>query len=130
MFSDRCAICHKLGDQGKVVGPQLEGVGTRGIARLSEDILWPDRNVDEAFRMSILLLEDGETINGLISERTAESLMVTDQTGKQRRILIEEIEQEKHSKLSLMPGNFEEVMSIDELASLIGYLKNAAIQKN
>lgn len=128
-FADRCAICHKLGDQGKVVGPQLEGVGARGAARLSEDILWPDRNVDEAFRMTILLLDSGESVSGLVSDRTAESLLFTDQSGKQRRILLSEIEQEKLSKLSLMPGNFDELMTDAEFASLIGYLRNSANPK-
>ena len=114
-----------LGDQGKVIGPQLEGVGARGTARLSEDILWPDRNVDEAFRMTILLLESGESVSGLASDRTAESLLLTDQTGKQRRILLSEIEQEKPSKLSLMPGNFDELMTDVEFASLIGFLRSS-----
>lgn len=126
LFAERCALCHKLGDQGKVIGPQLEGVGSRGIARLCEDILWPDRNVDEAFRITLLTLENGESLSGLVTERTADSLLFTDQTGKQRRILVAEIEQEKQSKLSLMPGNFEETMTNDELAALIGFLRKQA----
>ena len=126
LFAERCALCHKLGDQGKVIGPQLEGVGSRGIARLCEDILWPDRNVDEAFHITLLALENGESLSGLVTERTADSLMFTDQTGKQRRILVADIEQEKQSKLSLMPGNFEETMTNDELAALIGFLRKQA----
>ena len=128
-FVDRCALCHKLGDQGKVLGPQLEGVGARGNSRLCEDILWPDRNVDEAFRMTMLLLDGGESVNGLVSDRNSESLLLTDPTGKQRRILLSDIEYEKQSKLSLMPGNFDELMTDSELASLIGYLRNAAQTK-
>ena len=128
-FADRCALCHKLGDQGKVLGPQLEGVGARGNSRLCEDILWPDRNVDEAFRMTMLVLDGGESVNGLVTDRNSESLLLTDQTGKQRRILLSDIEQEKQSKLSLMPGNFDELMTDSELASLIGYLRNAAKAK-
>jgi putative heme-binding domain-containing protein len=125
-FADRCAVCHKLGEQGKVVGPQLEGAGARGILRLCEDILWPDRNVDEAFKMTMMVLDGGESVSGLVSDRTTESLLLTDQTGKQRRILLSDIEHEKPSKLSLMPGNFDELMTDAELASLIGYLRNAA----
>ena len=126
-FADRCASCHKLGDIGKVVGPQLEGVGARGNMRLCEDILWPDRNIDEAFKMTMLVLEGGETVNGLVSDRTSESFLLTDQTGKQKRILLSDIEHEKLSNLSLMPGNFDELMTDAELASLIGYLRNAPI---
>ena len=125
-FADRCAVCHKLGEHGKVVGPQLEGAGARGILRLCEDILWPDRNVDEAFKMTMMVLDGGESVSGLVSDRTAESLLLTDQTGKQRRILLSDIVHEKPSKLSLMPGNFDELMTDAELASLIGYLRNTA----
>lgn len=125
-FADRCASCHKLGNQGRVVGPQLEGIGARGIPRLCEDILWPDRNVDEAFRMTLLVLSDGESVSGLVTDRNAESMILTDQAGKQRRILVAEIEQEKRSKLSLMPGNFDELMTNEEMASLIGYLRKEA----
>ncbi len=128
-FADRCATCHKLGDQGKIVGPQLEGVGARGLVRLCEDILWPDRNVDEAFKMTMMVLAGGESVSGLVSDRTAESLLLTDQTGKQRRVLLSDIEQEKPSKLSLMPGNFDELMTDAELASLIGYLRSSILRK-
>lgn len=123
-YTERCAVCHKLGDQGNVVGPQLEGIGARGLARLCEDILWPDRNVDEAFKMTLLQLEDGSSLQGLITDRKSDSLLLTDQLGKQRRIRLEDIAQEKTSKLSLMPGNFDELMTDVELASLIGFLKN------
>lgn len=125
-FADRCANCHKLGDLGRVVGPQLEGVGARGLSRLCEDILWPDRNVDEAFRMTLLVLEGGESVSGLVTDRNDESITLTDQAGKPKRILVAEIEQEKRSKLSLMPGNFEELMTDQELGSLIGYLRKEA----
>ncbi|MFN9789252.1 MAG: c-type cytochrome, partial [Pirellulaceae bacterium] len=50
LFQEKCALCHQLGGQGTVLGPQLEGVGKRGPERLCEDILLPNRNVDEAFR--------------------------------------------------------------------------------
>jgi putative heme-binding domain-containing protein len=96
---------------------------------LCEDILWPNRNVDEAFRITNVLMEDGETISGLILDRTDSSLEVVDQAGKSQRFARSDIEQEKVSKLSLMPGNFEELISDTELASLIGYLKSQQPEK-
>jgi putative heme-binding domain-containing protein len=96
---------------------------------LCEDILWPNRNVDEAFRITNVLMEDGETISGLILDRTDSSLEVVDQAGKSQRFARSDIEQEKVSKLSLMPGNFEELISDTEFASLIGYLKSQQPEK-
>jgi len=124
VFQERCANCHQLGGQGKVVGPQLDGAIVRTIDRLCEDILWPNRNVDEAFRITNVLMDDGETISGLILDRTDKALEIIDQAGRAQRVSRDEVEQEKISKLSLMPGNFEELISDEELASLIGYMKS------
>ena len=124
VFHERCASCHQLGGQGKVIGPQLDGAIVRTIDRLCEDILWPNRNVDEAFRITNVLLEDGETFSGLILDRNDSSLEIVDQAGKSQRVARGQIEQEKISKLSLMPGNFEELISDAELASLIGFMKS------
>jgi putative heme-binding domain-containing protein len=129
VFQERCATCHQLGGVGKVIGPQLDGAVVRTVERLCEDILWPNRNVDEAFRITNVLMEDGETISGLILDRTHSSLEVVDQAGKSQRFARSDIEQEKISKLSLMPGNFEELISDAELASLIGYLKSQQPEK-
>lgn len=105
-------------------GRSDDGLGF--VPPMMDHLHGPDRNVDEAFRMTMLVLDGGESVNGLVSDRNSESLLLTDQTGKQRRILLSDIEQEKQSKLSLMPGNFDELMTDSELASLIGYLRNAA----
>lgn len=129
VFADRCSVCHRLAGVGKVIGPQLEGVGARGADRLCEDILWPDRNVDEAFRMSTVLMDDGRVLTGLITNRKEDSLDITDQQGNKTTISISEIENEKPSMLSLMPGNFEEVINDSDFAALLGYLKATASKK-
>jgi putative heme-binding domain-containing protein len=124
VFQERCAACHQLAGQGKVIGPQLDGAITRTAERLCEDILWPNRNVDEAFRITNVLTHSGETYSGLIVDRQGDSLEIIDQTGKSQRIARDEIETERISKLSLMPGNFEELLSDTEFASLIAFLKS------
>ncbi|XZE34479.1 PVC-type heme-binding CxxCH protein [Pirellulaceae bacterium SH501] len=126
VFSEKCAQCHKLGAIGSVVGPQLEGIGNRGLERLCEDILWPDRNVDEAFRVSLIRMEDGVTYTGLITDRTDTTITLVDQTGKKIAIPAAEVEQEKRSELSLMPSNMEQNMTTAELASLLAFLQSAA----
>ena len=124
VFQERCAACHQLAGQGKVIGPQLDGAITRTVERLCEDILWPNRNVDEAFRITNVLTHSGETYSGLVIDRRNDSLEIIDQTGKSQRVARDEVEAERISKLSLMPGNFEEMLSDAEFASLIGFLKS------
>lgn len=124
VFQERCSVCHQLAGQGKLVGPQLDGAITRTIERLCEDILWPNRNVDEAFRVTNLRMTGGETWTGLVVDRQKDTLELIEPSGKAQRIARDEIEEEKVSKLSLMPGSFEELLSDAELASLLGYLKS------
>jgi putative heme-binding domain-containing protein len=123
MYADKCAQCHKLGSVGNVLGPQLEGIGNRGLERLCEDILWPDRNVDEAFRVTLLLLDGGETVTGLVQERNDASITIAEQNGTKRVIPIMDIEQEKKGEVSLMPSNFDEVLTTKELACLLEFLR-------
>ena len=124
VFEERCANCHQLRGVGKVIGPQLDGAVVRTIDRLCEDILWSNRNVDEAFRITNIQMEDGESFSGLVLDRNDQTLEIIDQSGKSQRIVRNEIENEKISKLSLMPSNFEELINDSELASLIAFLKS------
>src|SRR5439155_19652527 len=65
VFEKTCALCHQIDGKGAVVGPQLDGIGNRGLERLCEDVLDPNRNVDPSFRYSIITLKDDTTITGL-----------------------------------------------------------------
>ena len=41
VFQTHCVACHQIDGKGGLIGPQLDGIGNRGIARLCEDILDP-----------------------------------------------------------------------------------------
>src|SRR5262249_13264201 len=66
VFTKHCAACHQIEGKGAVIGPQLDGIGNRGVDRLLEDVLDPNRNVDVAFRTTTLRLTDGRVISGLM----------------------------------------------------------------
>src|SRR5262249_24103592 len=50
VFEKSCANCHQIANKGAKIGPQLDGIGNRGLERVLEDVLDPNRNVDQAFR--------------------------------------------------------------------------------
>jgi putative heme-binding domain-containing protein len=123
LFQEKCALCHQLGGQGTVLGPQLEGVGKRGPERLCEDILLPNRNVDEAFRTRVVLTTSGQVLTGLVRQRGESSIELVDQKGVATTLPVEEIEEEKPSELSLMPANFHESLDDQQMADLLEFLK-------
>jgi putative heme-binding domain-containing protein len=128
-YTQHCAICHQIAGQGEVVGPQLDGVGGRGAARLVEDILTPDRNADAAFRTTTLVTVDGTVVNGLVRNENADQIVIVGQDGKPITIAMDDIELRRQGTTSLMPGNFHETLGTEGIAAVIAYLIEAAPQK-
>ena len=122
LFEKNCANCHKLRGAGQLVGPQLDGVGARGVERLAEDVLLPNRNVDKAFRMSSLLLNDDRVIVGLVRETAGGEHQVIGSDGKQQSIDPSSIAIRKDTTRSLMPDNFAELLNDQELADLLQFI--------
>jgi len=122
VFEAQCAACHQVGGEGEEIGPQLDGVGIRGPERLIEDILDPNRNVDQAFRASILALADGRILTGLVLREEGEALVIADEEGKTTTLSTPDIEEQTTSALSPMPSNFAEQIEESEFPHLIFYL--------
>ena len=83
VFKQHCAACHQIGGEGSKIGPQLDGVGLRGPDRLLEDILDPNRNVDAAFKSTVLVLTDGRVLTGLLRREEGATLVLADNQGKE-----------------------------------------------
>ncbi|HYV29437.1 MAG TPA: c-type cytochrome [Candidatus Eisenbacteria bacterium] len=122
VFAKNCAACHRLGGEGALIGPQLDGIGQRGLERLCEDILDPNRNVDLAFRSSNLTLKDDEVISGLQRREEGEVLIFADSTGKEIAVPKNQIKERSESELSLMPENFAEIISPADFNHLMAFL--------
>ena len=61
-----CAACHRIGETGARFAPELNSIGLRGPARLMEDVLDPNRNIDDTFRASLVVLKNGASRTGLV----------------------------------------------------------------
>lgn len=121
-FEKSCAACHQLGGKGARIGPQLDGIGIRGPERLLEDVLDPNRNVDQAFRVTSLNLKDGRVVSGLLLREEGETLVLADAQGKDVRVARGEVEDRAVSQLSPMPANWSDQIPEAEFADLLAYL--------
>jgi len=122
VFTKNCANCHQVGGQGARIGPQLDGVGVRGLERLLEDILDPNRNVDQAFRQTTLTLKKGQVLSGLLLREEGQVFVLADAQGKEMRVAKDEVEERSVSQVSPMPGNFAEQIPVDDFNNLLAYL--------
>jgi putative heme-binding domain-containing protein len=122
VFEKSCAVCHQLGGKGAKVGPQLDGIGIRGLDRLLEDIIDPNRNVDQAFRSTSLSLKNGQLVTGLVLREEGEVIVLADQQGKEVRVSKGDVEERSTSLLSPMPANLAEQIAEPDFYHLLAYL--------
>ncbi|KAA5540925.1 c-type cytochrome [Roseiconus nitratireducens] len=122
LFTKHCAVCHQVAGQGTAVGPNLDGVGNRGLDRVIEDVMIPNRNIDAAFRASIVLTDEGSVVSGLVKRTDGAQLVVVDQTGKEINIPSDQIVEQKSVRTSPMPANFHETFDENQARDLLAYL--------
>jgi putative heme-binding domain-containing protein len=122
VFVKNCAVCHQLGGEGARIGPQLDGVGVRGLDRLLEDVLDPNRNVDQAFRLTTLELKKGQVVSGLLLKEEGAVLVLADAQGKEVRVARDAVAERGTSQISPMPADVADKIPETDFYHLLAYL--------
>ncbi len=122
VFEQHCANCHQIANKGARIGPQLDGIGIRGVDRILEDVLDPNRNVDQAFRLTTLTLTDGRIVSGLQLREEGAVIVLADNKGKEVRIPKNEVDTKAVSQISPMPADFAVQIKEKEFYDLVAYL--------
>ncbi len=129
VFEKNCMVCHQLDGKGKVIGPQLDGVGARGLDRIVEDVLDPSRNVDAAFRMSVVKLTSGQVYSGLKRRDEGEQIVFADSKGEETSLAKKDIQNTRETQNSLMPDGFAETISQDDFNHLMAFLLAKTVKR-
>lgn len=122
LFEQACGICHQFNQEGALVGPQLDGIGSRGIARITEDILAPNRNMDHAFQPTRVILKDGEIISGLLKRVEGNVQILVNAAGQEISVQRTQIDRQENMTTSMMPDNFGELLDEQSFRDLVGFL--------
>jgi putative heme-binding domain-containing protein len=118
-----CGKCHTVNDQGGKVGPQLSFVGTsRTTAFLLESILKPKAVITSGYSSILILTKKGKFITGVKRNEDDSSIDLMDKEGNALHIPKDEIKKYKTQKISIMPGNFKDILTQDEVRHLLAYL--------
>jgi putative heme-binding domain-containing protein len=121
-FDRECLTCHKLGDRGHAVGPNLASVQRRTPEEVLLHILDPNREVAPDYLEYAVELDDGRVLTGLVAAETAASLTLRRAEGLEETVLRANIEAITSTGKSLMPEGLEARISPAEMADLIAFL--------
>jgi putative heme-binding domain-containing protein len=122
----QCAACHRMGNDGGSVGPDLTGVAGRFNRRdLLENILLPSKVVSDRYQSFTITKRDGEEVSGCITEETDEKivLLVNPITQQREEVLKKDIQSRAVSKVSQMPEGLLNVLTREEILNLLAYLE-------
>jgi putative heme-binding domain-containing protein len=125
----QCIACHRFGNDGGAVGPDLTAVSSRyGRHDILESILLPSKVISEQYMDTIVRLKNKEVINGRVLEETDTTLVIRPNPLKpdeRTTVNKSDIELRKLSKLSPMPTGLVDSFTQDEILDLIAYLESA-----
>ncbi len=122
MYKKHCAQCHKHGELGVAIGPNLTGMAVHPKPEILMNILDPSRSVESNFKTYQVLTSDGKVITGMLAGESANSIRVINTQGKEEQVLRSDISELNASSKSLMPEGFESSIAKQEMADLLAFL--------
>jgi putative heme-binding domain-containing protein len=119
----QCSKCHRIGDAGERIGPELTGIGSRfSRIHIVESILEPSRTVTPGFQTLAVALRDGRVLSGIKVAETDNTLTLGDNQGQKHELAKLQIEEQTVQSQSTMPDGLVKQLSPDEFVDLIGFL--------
>ena len=125
VYEANCMNCHRAGQKGSDVGPDLASVRAWDAEQILLNILDPNREVSPNYVEFSVELADGETVTGVIASETASSITLRRAGGAQETISRQNIRQMSSSGISLMPEGLEAVISPQQMADLLAFMRTA-----
>lgn len=120
-----CIACHKIGELGRDLGPNLSHIGSIRTERdLLESILFPSATLARDYETHIFETRDGQTHLGVIRSHTAEGLLIMDVAGQEKVLPHTSIIADTQLPTSLMPMGLDHTMPEEELLHLTAYLRS------
>ena len=128
VFLKTCVACHKHGNEGREVGPDLRTVAQHPPEKLLVNILDPNLDIQPGYHAYNCQLKSGEQLFGLLSSENAVSITLKLPDATTRPLLRRDIASLKSVNLSLMPEGLEAGLSRQDLADLIAFLRTPSKQ--
>lgn len=119
----KCAQCHRFGNYGESIGPDLSGIARRFTKReILESILYPAHVVSDQYASRKLLTLDGKVHVGMVSEQSDGTIVVRDSNNAMAMVAADNVDQILPSNTSIMPSGLIDQMTEREISDLMSYL--------
>jgi putative heme-binding domain-containing protein len=125
VFRRVCSGCHRIGDMGSEVGPDVVNLGGRLTkGNLLTQILDPNASIAAGYEEYLIETADGRSITGILAEDSATSATLRRKEGHQDSVLRSNIARMRTSTVSAMPEGHEREIDAQQMSDLLEYLQN------
>ena len=125
VFRRVCSGCHRIGDMGSEVGPDLVDLGGRLTkGNLLTQILDPNASIAAGYEEYFIETVDGRTLNGILAEDSATAVTLRRKEGHQDTVLRSNIARMRTSTVSAMPEGQEREINSQQMSDLLEYLQS------
>ncbi len=126
-YQAQCSACHRYGDLGGAIGPDLTAVATRFKRQdLLESSTEPSKVLSEQYMNTTIQTTEGVVIVGRIVEESPEKVVVRPNPLETNTVTVKkaDIETRSLSKISPMPVGLLNTFSKEEVLDLLAYLES------
>jgi putative heme-binding domain-containing protein len=121
-----CVACHRLGGEGNAFGPELAKLSADMTAvEIAKHILEPSIRIEEKYRSTTILTDDGRSLTGLVVEETPTEIAIVENPlakADPTRIRKDAIDERTTSPVSIMPKGLLDKLTRDEVLDLVAYV--------
>lgn len=118
-----CLTCHKVGNEGGILGPELSAIGRAMTPEMIvESVLWPKRQVKEGYMLTQITTKDGQVQQGYKASETPETLTLKDLAGNPTAPILKSRIASRSDAGSLMPDGLMAPLSEKDQLNLFKYL--------
>ncbi|HZH96828.1 MAG TPA: PVC-type heme-binding CxxCH protein, partial [Flavisolibacter sp.] len=127
VFATRCASCHKVGNEGNGIGPDLTAIGKKfDKAALLDAIINPSAAIVFGYEPWMVNTKDGQSLYGFLLSENKEAMVIKDMAGQKHTIALNKITSKQKQEKSLMPDPASNGLTEQNIADVTAYLKTQA----
>lgn len=129
LFGVHCALCHKFGDQGRDIGPDLTGYEMKNLDYLVPAIVDPNLGIREGFELATLTLRPvGDAppgvLTGFLADASERTVTIKDLAGIKTVVARKDLAHQSRAPVSVMPEGLLDRMSDQQVRDLAAYLQS------
>ena len=129
VFKKSCSVCHRIGEQGYDIGPDLTSLTDKSPRSLLVALLDPSRAVEAKYLNYTAITNQGLTHTGMLAEETGNSITLVAQENKREIIPRAELDELASAGKSMMPEGLEKDISGQDLADVIAYVSSLSLPR-